>query len=40
MLAVAELRDGNKERAKSLLAGLAQEFPRNTLYQRQLNRIH
>jgi hypothetical protein len=40
MLAVAELRDGNKERAKSLLSGLAQEFPRNTLYQRQLNRIH
>ncbi|MCU1322579.1 MAG: hypothetical protein JWM43_2228 [Acidobacteriaceae bacterium] len=40
MLAVAELRDGNKERAKSLLSGLAQEFPRNTLYQRQLLRIH
>jgi hypothetical protein len=40
MLAVAELRDGNKERAKNLLAGLAQEFPRNSLYRRQLDRIH
>jgi hypothetical protein len=40
MLAVAELRDGNKEKAKSLLGGLAQQFPRNTLYSRQLSRIH
>ncbi|CAN5497283.1 hypothetical protein BH10ACI4_BH10ACI4_25760 [soil metagenome] len=40
MLAVAELRDGNKERAKSLLSALAQEFPRNSLYPRQLARIH
>jgi hypothetical protein len=40
MLAVAELRDGNKEQAKDLLSGLAQEFPKNSLYRRQLDRIH
>ena len=40
MLAVAELRDGNKDKAKSILGGLAQQFPRNTLYSRQLSRIH
>jgi hypothetical protein len=39
MLAVAELRDGNKRTAKSLLAGLAQEFPNNSLYSRQMRRI-
>lgn len=39
MLAVAELRDGNKAKAKSLLSGLAQEFPSNTLYSRQMRRI-
>ena len=40
MLAVAELREGNKDQAKALLAGLAKEFPQNSLYSRQLNRIH
>jgi hypothetical protein len=40
MLSVAELRDGNKEQAKKLLGGLAEEFPKNTLYRRQLDRIH
>lgn len=39
MLAVAELRDGNKGTAKNLLSGLAQEFPNNTLYSRQMRRI-
>jgi hypothetical protein len=39
MLAVAELREGHKHQAKLLLAGLAQEFPQNTLYSRQMNRI-
>lgn len=39
MLSVAELREGNKDQAKVLLSGLAQEFPQNTLYRRQLNRI-
>jgi hypothetical protein len=40
MLAVAELRDGNKTEAKAILADLAQKFPQNPLYARQLNRIH
>jgi hypothetical protein len=40
ILAVAELRDGHKDQARSLLASLAQEFPGNTLYRRQLDRIH
>jgi hypothetical protein len=39
MLAVAELRDGNKTEAKAILADLAQKFPQNPLYTRQLNRI-
>lgn len=40
MLSVANLREGHKEQAKSLLAGLAKEFPQNSLYRRQLDRIH
>jgi tetratricopeptide (TPR) repeat protein len=39
MLAVAELREGNKQQARTLLAGLANEFPNNNLYRRQMNRI-
>jgi hypothetical protein len=39
MLAVAELREGNKGTAKDLLSGLAQEFPNNALYSRQMRRI-
>jgi hypothetical protein len=40
MLAVAELKDNHPQQARDLLQQLAQEFPRNTLYQRQLARIH
>jgi len=40
ILAVAELRDGHKDQARTLLSSLAQEFPGNTLYRRQLDRIH
>ena len=40
MLAVTNLRDNNKAGARAILASLAQEFPRNTLYKRQLDRIH
>jgi hypothetical protein len=40
MLAVATLRDGNKTEAKAILADLAQKYPQNPLYARQLNRIH
>jgi hypothetical protein len=40
MLAVGELRDGNVPQGKEILIGLSQEFPRNTLYQRQIARLH
>jgi hypothetical protein len=39
LLAVAALRDHNPGRARSLLTGLADEFPRNPLYRRELSRI-
>jgi hypothetical protein len=40
MLAVAELKDNHPQQARDLLLGLAREFPQNTLYTRQLSRIH
>lgn len=40
MLAVATLRDNRPQDAKTLLAGLAKEFPQNTLYRFELARIH
>ncbi len=40
MLAVGELRDGRVQQGKAILIGLAQEFPQNTQYQRQIARIH
>ena len=39
LLAVAALRDHNRDQARSLLTGLADEFPRNPLYRRELARI-
>ncbi len=36
LLAVAALRDHNRAQARSLLEGLAQEFPRNHLYSQEL----
>lgn len=39
LLAVAALRDKDKNTARVLLAGLASEFPRNELYSRELARI-
>jgi hypothetical protein len=36
LLAVAALRDHDKERARELLAALAHEFPKNPLYAREL----
>ena len=39
LLAVAALRDKDKPTARILLAGLAQEFPRNQLYSKELARI-
>lgn len=40
LLAVAALRDKDKSTARVLLAGLAQEFPRNQLYSKELARIN
>lgn len=39
LLAVAALRDKNHDQAKELLEGLAQEFPNNPLYRRELSRL-
>ncbi|HST12123.1 MAG TPA: hypothetical protein VLL05_17240 [Terriglobales bacterium] len=39
LLAVAALRDHDRTQARSLLSGLATEFPRNPLYRRELARI-
>jgi hypothetical protein len=40
MLAVGELRDGRTQQGKAILASLSQEFPQNTLYQREVARLH
>ncbi len=40
MLAVAELKDKHPGEARDLLVQLAKDFPRNTLYARQIARIH
>jgi hypothetical protein len=39
LLAVAALRDKDKQTARNLLAGLAKEFPSNQLYVAELARI-
>lgn len=39
MLAVAALRDDDRNRARELLGNLAQEFPSNTLYRRELAKL-
>ena len=39
LLAVAALRDKDLDRARELLGGLAQEFPTNGLYQKELARL-
>ena len=39
LLAVAALRDGNKEYARNLLSGLAREFPSNHLYTLELAKL-
>jgi uncharacterized protein YeeX (DUF496 family) len=40
MLAVAALRDNHPQEAKDILTSLSKEFPQNTLYVRELARIH
>lgn len=39
LLAVAALRDNHRKQAKELLQDLAQEFPKNQLYRRELARL-
>ena len=39
LLAVAALRDKNRNQAKELLQNLVQEFPNNQLYRRELSRL-
>lgn len=39
LLAVAALRDKEPQKARQLLAGLAQEFPKNELYRRELAQL-
>ena len=40
MLAVAAIRDGQKQEARDILTALATEFPRNSLYTHERDRIH
>ena len=40
LLAVAALRDKDRDRARGLLQSLSQEFPKNLLYRKELSRIH
>jgi hypothetical protein len=40
MLAVAAIRDGHPQQARDTLTALAQEFPRNSLYVYERDRIH
>lgn len=39
LLAVAALRDGNAQQARSILDGLAREFPANHLYAKELAKL-
>ena len=39
LLAVAALRDKDRNKARELLSGLVREFPKNGLYQRELARL-
>jgi hypothetical protein len=39
LLAVAALRDNDRAQAKNLLAGLAQQFPENRLYTKELAKL-
>ena len=40
MLAVAAIRDGHGQQARDILTALSKEFPRNSLYTRERDRIH
>jgi hypothetical protein len=40
MLAVAAIRDGHPQEARTILIALEKQYPDNSLYERQLARIH
>ena len=40
MLAVAAIRDNHPQQARDILSALSREFPRNSLYTRERDRIH
>ena len=40
MLAVAAIRGGHPQQARDILSALSREFPRNSLYTRERDRIH
>jgi hypothetical protein len=40
MLAVAAIREGHPQQAREILTALSQEFPHNSLYVRERDRIH
>jgi hypothetical protein len=40
LLAVAALRDNDRNTARTILASLSHEFPSNMLYQKELSRLH
>jgi hypothetical protein len=40
MMVVAAIRDNRPQDAREILAALSKEFPKNSLYTRELNRIH
>jgi hypothetical protein len=40
MLAVAAIRDSHPQEARDILTALAKEYPRNSLYTRERDRIH
>lgn len=40
MLAVAAIRDGHPQEARDILIALSKEYPQNTMYVRQLARVH
>lgn len=40
LLAIAALRDKNRDQARDLLAGLARDYPNNDLYRTELAKLH
>ena len=40
MLAMAAIRDGHPQQARDILSAFSKEFPRNSVYTRERDRIH